>query len=75
MNREKYLADRKVLMDEAQTLIDAGKLDEFEAKVKEVEALDAQFEAACKAQANLAALTAVAMASMWLLTESMRDTY
>ena len=56
MNREKYLADRKVLMDEAQTLIDAGKLDEFEAKVKEVEALDAQFEAACKAQANLAAL-------------------
>ena len=56
MNREKYLADRKVLMDEAQTLIDAGKLDEFEAKVKEVETLDAQFEAACKAQANLAAL-------------------
>lgn len=56
MNREKYLADRKVLMDEAQALIDTGKLDDFEAKVKEVEALDAQFEAACKAQANLAAL-------------------
>ena len=56
MNKEKYLADRKVLMDAAQALIDAGKLDEFEAKVKEVEALDAQFEAACKAQANLAAL-------------------
>ncbi len=56
MNKEKYLADRKVLMDAAQALIDAGKLDEFEAKVKEVETLDAQFEAACKAQANLAAL-------------------
>ncbi len=56
MNREKYLADREVLMDEAQALIDVGKLDEFEAKVKEVEALDAQFEAACKAQVNLAAL-------------------
>ena len=56
MNREKYLADRKKLMDEAQALIDTGKLDDFEAKVKEVEALDAQFEAACKAQANLAAL-------------------
>lgn len=56
MNKEKYLADRKKLMDEAQALIDAGKLDEFEAKVKEVEALDAQFEAACKAQANLNAL-------------------
>ena len=56
MNREKYLADRKKLMDAAQALICAGKLDEFEAKVKEVEALDAQFEAACKAQANLNAL-------------------
>lgn len=56
MNREKYLADRKALMDAAQALIDTGKLDEFEAKVKEVEDLDAKFEAACKAQANLAAL-------------------
>jgi len=56
MNKEKYLADRKKLMDEAQALIDAGKLDEFEAKTQEIEALDAQFEAACKAQANLAAL-------------------
>lgn len=56
MNREKYLADRKKLMDEAQALIDAGKLDEFEAKVKEVEDLDSKFEAACKAQANLTAL-------------------
>lgn len=56
MNREKYLADRKALMDAAQALIDAGKLDEFEAKVKEVEALDAQFEDSCKAQANLKAL-------------------
>lgn len=59
MNREKYLADRKKLMDEAQALIDAGKLDAFETKVKEVEALDAQFEAACKAQANLNALNDV----------------
>jgi HK97 family phage major capsid protein len=56
MNREKYLADRKKLMNEAQALIDAGKLEEFEAKVKEVEALDSKFEAACKAQANLNAL-------------------
>ena len=56
MNKEKYLADRKVLMDAAQALIDEGKLEEFEAKVKDVEALDAQFEDACKAQANLKAL-------------------
>jgi len=54
--KEKYLADRKVLMDEAQTLINEGKLDEFEAKSKEIEALDARFEDACKAQANLTAL-------------------
>lgn len=56
MNREKYLADRKKLMDEAQILLEAGSMEAFEAKTKEVEDLDAQFEAACKAQANLAAL-------------------
>ncbi len=56
MTKEQYLADRKTLMDEAQGLIDAGKLDEFGVKTNEIEALDAQFEAARKAQANLAAL-------------------
>lgn len=56
MNRAKYLADRKKLMDEAQGLLEAGNMEAFEAKIKEVENLDAQFEAACKAQANLAAL-------------------
>lgn len=56
MNKEKYLADRKVLMDEAQALINDGKLEEFEAKTKEIEALDNKYEAACKAQANLNAL-------------------
>ncbi len=56
MNKEKYLSDRKKLMDEAKTLLDAGSMEAFEVKVKEVEALDAQFEAACKAQANLNAL-------------------
>ncbi len=56
MNREQYLANRKKLMDETQALLDAGNMEAFNAKIKEVEALDAQFEAACTAQANLNAL-------------------
>ncbi len=56
MNKEKYLADRKALLDEAQELINNGKLDESDAKMKEVEALDNKYEEACKAQANLNAL-------------------
>jgi len=54
--KNKYLAARKVLMDEAQVLINDGKLVEFEAKSKEVEKLDADFEAACTAQANFNAM-------------------
>lgn len=56
MNREKYLADRKKLMDEAQALLNAGNMEAFNAKIKDIEDFDAQFEAACKAQANLNAL-------------------
>lgn len=56
MNREKYLADRKALMDEAQTLLNEGKADEANAKMKEVEDLDAKYESAAKVQANLNAL-------------------
>lgn len=54
--KEKYLADRKILMDEAQVLINDGKMEDFEVKTKEVEALDSKFEAACLAQANLNAM-------------------
>lgn len=56
MNNEKYLNDRKALMDAAQTALDAGKMDDFKAKTEEVEALDAKYDAACVAQANLNAL-------------------
>lgn len=56
MTKEKYSADRKALTDAAQTLIDEGKLEEFEAKKAEIEELDAAFEASGKAQANLNAL-------------------
>lgn len=56
MNKEKYLADRKILLDEAQAFIDAGKIEDFTAKTGEVEALDNAYDAACLAQVNLDAL-------------------
>lgn len=56
MTKEKYLNDRKVLLDQAQALIDEGKMEEFESKKKEVEDLDAKFENEAKAAANLRAL-------------------
>ena len=56
MNKETYLNDRKTLMDAAQVFLDEGKMEDFEAKTKEVEALDQKFEAQAKAQANLNAM-------------------
>lgn len=56
MNKAEYLAKRKGLIDEAQNLINEGKLDESKAKMKEVEDLDNKFEEEAKAQANLNAL-------------------
>ena len=63
MTKEKYLNDRKALLDAAQALIDEGKLEEFEAKKKDVEDLDAQFEKEAKAAANLRALAGNAVAA------------
>ena len=56
MKKELYLENRAKLMGEAKQLLDAGKLDEFNAKKAEVEALDAQFDTEAKAEANLSAL-------------------
>lgn len=56
MTKEKYLENRKALTDAAQALIDEGKLEDFEAKTKEIETLDKQYEDEAKAQANLNAL-------------------
>lgn len=56
MNKQKYNETRAALMAEAKALVDEGKLEEFEAKKAEVEALDAKFDAKAKAEANLAAL-------------------
>lgn len=57
MTRTDYENRRKTLMDEAQTLLDESKLDDFKAKTAEVEALDSQYEAEAKEQANLNALS------------------
>ena len=56
MNKKQYLAMRNKLMDEAQALIDAGKAAEAEEKMKEISALDEQWDAIAQAQANFRAL-------------------
>lgn len=56
MNKEKYLAQRNDLLAEMRTFIEEGKMDEYAAKVKEVEALDSQWDAISLANANVKAL-------------------
>lgn len=57
MRKEEYENKRTALLNEAQKLLDGNKLKDFNAKLKEVEALDDQFENEAKAQANLNALS------------------
>ena len=54
--KDKYLAKRKALMNAGQDLLNEGKMDEANAKLKEVESLDSEFENATKAQANINAM-------------------
>lgn len=56
MNKEKYLKERKELLDAAEAFIAEGKTEEANAKMKEVEALDAKWEQAKLDNANLNAL-------------------
>ena len=56
MNKEQYLAQRKALLDEAEALINEGKVEESNAKMKEIEALDNQWEETKLANANMEAL-------------------
>lgn len=57
MNKTEYMNKRKALLDEAQALIDAGKLEDFEAKKKEIEDLDADYQAKAEKAADLRALS------------------
>lgn len=56
MNREQYLTQRNQLMSQAKQFLDAGDLENFNETKKEVEALDAKYEAQAQAQANYAAM-------------------
>lgn len=57
MKKKQYLDKRKALMDEVQKLIDAGKAKEAEEKMKEITALDDQWDAIAQAEANFRALS------------------
>ncbi|SKA89680.1 phage major capsid protein, HK97 family [Clostridium sp. USBA 49] len=59
MTKQEYLNKRKVLLAEAQNLINDGKINESTAKMAEIEALDNHFEESAKSQANLNALNNV----------------
>ena len=56
MRREEYVAKREAMKNEAQELINAGKVDEANAKIDAVGKLDEQFSNEAKAEANLKAL-------------------
>ena len=56
MNKKTYEAMRRKLMDEVQQLLDAGKVDEANAKMNEVKALDEKWDAIAQAAADFAAL-------------------
>lgn len=56
MNKEKYLQQRNILLEEAQNLINNGDFKAFNEKKAEIENLDNSFEEAAREQANLNAL-------------------
>jgi HK97 family phage major capsid protein len=56
MNKKQYEAMRKKLMDEAEGLINEGKIKEADSKMDEVKALDEKWDAIAQAQANFRAL-------------------
>lgn len=56
MNKKEYLEKRQGLINEAENLINNGKIEEANAKMEEVKQLDNQWEEIAKAQANLNAL-------------------
>lgn len=56
MNKKQYEAMRVKLMNEAQQILDAGKVDEANAKMQEVKALDEKWDAIAQAAADFAAL-------------------
>lgn len=62
MDYKQYMAKRNALQAQAQGLIDAGKVDEANAKMEEIRALDAEWDGIAKAQANMKVLEGEARA-------------
>lgn len=56
MNKKQYLEKRTALLQEAQNLLNEGKIEEMQAKKAEIENLDKEFENISREQANLNAL-------------------
>ena len=56
MNKKEYLNKRNALLDEINNLIESSEIENANAKMKDVEKLDANFENAAVAAANLEAL-------------------
>ena len=56
MNKKQYEEKRAKLLAAAQALIEAGKIDDANKKMAEISELDAAFQAAAKAMANLQAM-------------------
>lgn len=55
-DQEDYKNQRNALLDDAETAIAAGDLDQGNQKMKDVEAMDAAFDRYAKAKANMSAL-------------------
>lgn len=55
-NKEDYLTQRQAIIDEAQNLINEGKIDEANKKTEDVNRIDEAFADYAKAQANISAL-------------------
>jgi HK97 family phage major capsid protein len=56
MNKKDYLEKRQALLDEAQALLNEGKVEDYKAKEQEIKDLDAKFEKVAKALADMNAL-------------------
>lgn len=56
MKREEYVAKREAMYNEAQDLINSGKVEEANTKMEAIKALDTQFDNEAKAEASLKAL-------------------
>lgn len=62
-SRKEYVDYRKNMLDEAEQLINDGKVEESNAKLADIKELDEDFEAFAEAKANIAALNGTSPAN------------